>query len=349
MTRRFRLPAEWHRQSCAMLTWPHESTDWRENLEAVEKVYLEIAREITRRQRLLVVCLDAYHRVRTEEMLIRSAVTRDNLLFAVAPSNDSWSRDHGPLTCVADGKARLKDFRFDGWGGRFAAGLDDRISRELAESGVFGQFAMQRIEMTLEGGAVETDGAGTLLATRASIVDERRNPGISLGAAEKVLQTELGLERFLWLNHGRVSGDDTDGHIDILARFTDPTTIVHTTALPEDEDFTELERMAVELRRFRRADGSPYRLRPLPPIPPILDDAGRRLPASYANFLIINGAVLLPVYAVAADAAAVSLLADCFPERAIIPIDCRPLISQNGSLHCITMQFPEELDLQPSC
>ncbi|MDJ0740615.1 MAG: agmatine deiminase family protein [Gammaproteobacteria bacterium] len=344
-----RLPAEWEPQSAAMLTWPHADTDWADRLDAVLPVFGRIGAEIARRQPLLSVCRDTAHAGSVRQHLLAAGADDARLCFAFAASNDSWARDHGPLTTLHGRQARLNDYDFNGWGGRFDAALDTQITGTLVRDGVFGDTPLHDAGLVLEGGAIESDGQGTLLATRRSLVCERRNPGLSRADIEARLADQLGFTRFLWLDHGAISGDDTDGHIDTLARFADAHTIVYATAPPGDADHAALAAMEAELQTLRRADGAPYALRPLPFPGVHRDDAGRRLPAGYANFLCINGAVLLPAYGVDADAAAVALLRQVFADRDIVAIDCREIIRQNGSLHCLTMQFPAPLrvDCQP--
>ena len=328
-----------------MLAWPHADSDWRAILEEVEHLYTDISLQIAAHESLLLVCHDAQVRARVESRLLQAGIAPERMITVIAPCNDTWARDYGPLTTVTAGRAGIKDFRFNGWGGRFAAHRDDRISAALSASGVFGQANFETIPIVLEGGAVETDGQGTLLATRRSLLDDRRNPGLGQAQLEALLTRHLGLDRFLWLEHGGISGDDTDGHIDTLARFCDAQTIVHTTAHPDDPDHPELDAMIRELGAMTTSEGKPYRLIPLPPIEPLFDPAGARLPATYANFLLINEALLAPIYSTASDRAALETLQACFPGREIIPFDCRPLIRQHGSLHCIGMQFPVELGL----
>mgnify|MGYP002713010164 CR=1 FL=1 len=330
-----------------MLTWPHRQTDWAKQLEAVDAVYLAISRQVTRFQQLLIVCNSADHQQVISRKLAGAGVAVNRLYFVIAPSNDSWARDHAPLTCLGAQGARLLDFQFNGWGGKYPSDLDNQINQRLFQSGVFVESEQRSVPLVLEGGAVESDGQGTLLATRSSVLSQSRNPNLSAEQMESILSEQLGFDRFLWLDHGRLSGDDTDGHIDTLARFANPGTILYATATPDDPDYPELVAMAAELERFRQRDGTPYRLVPLPAIPPIHAESGDRMPAGYANFLIINGAVLLPVYNIPQDALAVECLQHSFPGREIIPINCLPLIRQNGSLHCITMQFPEQVVFSP--
>ncbi len=338
-----RLPAEWEPQSAILLTWPHEGTDWAPQLAAVEDVYTGLCYQLSAAagEKLLIVCRDGTHRAYVERLLAHAGVHRDSLVFALADSNDSWTRDHGPLICIEGSGVCIVDFRFNGWGGRFSAELDDRITGTLFRQGVFGDANLLSSGLVLEGGAVETDGRGTLLATRSSLLAATRNPGLTEAQVEAELRRMLGLRRFLWLDHGRISGDDTDGHIDTLARFCSPRCICYLSC--EDRrhpDYDELNRMESQLKGFRTVDGRPYNLVSLPLPGRRLDADGRPLPASYANFLIANGALLVPVYSDPADEAACRTLRDLFPDRRVIPIDCSALIRQNGSLHCITLQIP---------
>jgi agmatine/peptidylarginine deiminase len=341
-----RLPAEWEPQAGVMLTWPHAATDWADRLDSVLPVFATIGAAIAAREQLLSVCQSPAHAAEVRDLLLRHGAARAALRFALAPSNDSWARDHGPLTTLGESGPVLNDFVFNGWGGKFPAQLDNRISAALAAGGSLAGAGFVSRPLVLEGGAIETDGAGTLLATRSSVIGPSRNPGLDQAGIERSLGGFLGLDRFLWLDHGDISGDDTDGHIDTLARFAGPDTIVHATAPPDDPDHPGLAAMAGQLRAFATRDGRPYRLLALPFPGVHCDRDGRRLPATYANFLVVNGAVLLPVYGVAADAAAVAVMREAFSRRAVVPVDCRPIIEQNGSLHCLTMQFPAAVELR---
>ena len=343
---RVRLPAEWEPQAGVMLTWPHKGTDWADRLGDVYPVFAAIGAAIAARERVLSVCHSPDHAAEVRRHLHAAGARSDRLLFAMADSNDSWARDHGPLTTLADGQATLHAFVFNGWGGKFEAALDAAIPARLRAQGSFAETPMQAHGLVLEGGAIETDGQGTLLATRSSVISATRNPGYDQGAMEQALAERLGLDRFLWLDHGDVSGDDTDGHIDTLARFADPGTIVHATAPPGDQDHAALAAMAAQLAALRTRDGRPYRLLALPFPGVHRDHDGRRLPATYANFLVVNGAVLLPTYGVAEDRGAVRIMQAAFANREIVAIDCREIIRQNGSLHCLTMQFPAQVELR---
>jgi agmatine/peptidylarginine deiminase len=328
-----------------MITWPHAGTDWARLLPEVEAVYDRIAAAVTARERLLVACHDADLARHVAGRLPRLGLDMGRVLTGVAPSNDTWARDHGPIGVETSDGVELLDFGFNGWGGKFAAERDDDIPSCLARAGVFGTTRCRKVPLVLEGGAIETDGHGTLLATRHSVVTATRNPALGETEIEGILRRELGLTRFLWLDQGQLGGDDTDGHVDTLVRFADPRTLLHATATPNDPDHEGLEAMLAELAGLRDADGAPYRLVPLPP-PGIHFEGDRRLPATYANFLVVNGAVLLPVYGVHNDSVAMRVVGDCFPGRDIVPVDCRSLIRQNGSLHCVTMQLPASVDLR---
>lgn len=340
------LPAEWHPQRAVMLTWPHALSDWGPRLAQVEATYLEIAHAVTEREDLLLVFDCEKTRVRIVQELQLRGAEADSVYSYIVPSNDTWARDHGPITVItASGRPAIMDFRFNGWGRKFESTKDDRITGTLHHAGCFSGTERRAIDLVLEGGAIESDGQGTLLALRRTIEDPARNPGLSLEQLEQLLSRELGVRRFLWLEHGQLAGDDTDGHVDTLVRFCNPTTLVYATATPDDPDYPSLRAMEDELHGLRTEAGEPYRLVPLPPVRPVFDEDGDRLPAGYANFLIINGAVLLPVYGQPSDEQARQVLQSCFPGREIVCINCRELIRQNGSLHCVTMQFPEELRL----
>lgn len=338
-----RLPAEWEPQSAVMLTWPHANTDWGTDLPVVFGVMAAIAKAICSEQTLLSVCVSDTHCEQVRALLKAAGADASRLRFAVAPSNDTWARDHGPLTTLGALGPVINDFAFNGWGGKFDAKNDNEITARLCSKKVFGSNTVKTSSFVLEGGAVETDGQGTLLATRSSLIDQRRNPDMDCAEIEAVLTESLGIHRYLWLDHGALSGDDTDSHIDTLARFVDRHTIAYATVPEGHPDSISLQAMAEQLQRFRTVTGEPYRLVPLPFPGWHTDDEGRLLPASYANFLIVNHQVLLPIYGVDNDQLAIACLRELTPDRRIVPIDCRPIIRQNGSLHCLTMQFPAAL------
>lgn len=337
-----RLPPEWAPQSGVMLTWPHAQGDWAPRLAQVEPVFVTLARVISAHERVLIVCFDESHRAHVARLLAADpGVKADNLRLYIAPSNDTWARDHGPITVFTDGRPRLLDFHFNGWGGKYAADLDNALTTHLHEAGVFGKTPLEAVDLILEGGSIEVDGKGTLLTTSRCLLSPARNPKLSKTQIETQLKALLGVERVLWLEHGYLAGDDTDSHIDTLARFCTNDTIAYVACSdPRDEHYAELKLMEQELQAFRTVEGAPYRLLPLPWPRARLNEDGERLPATYANFLVINGAVLVPTYDDPADIIALGTVGACFPDHAIIGVPCLPLIFQFGSLHCVTMQLP---------
>ncbi len=337
----FRFPAEWEPQSAILLAWPHGETDWAERLDGVEDTYVALVAAITRFQPVVICAEDEDLQTYAEARLRSARVDMDRVRFVPAEYDDTWLRDTGPISLRGEHGFKLLDFRFTGWGGKFQAARDDRLVGELSGMQLFHNYFVQSIDFAMEGGAIETDGAGTLLSTWRCF--HERHPGATRDELEAKLRQWLRQDRVLWLDHGYLEGDDTDAHIDTLARFAPDDAIVFQSCDdPQDSHHAELQAMAGELADLRTATGLPYRLFPLPWPKPIMDD-GRRLAASYANFLIINGAVLMPSYDDPADAEAAGVLGEAFPGREIVQVPCRPLIWQNGSLHCLTMQLPQGL------
>jgi agmatine/peptidylarginine deiminase len=336
-----RLPAEWEPQDAVLIAWPHEGTDWAERLSEVETTYAALAAAVTRFQTLVVIVADAGVREAAERALRGVAVDLDRVRFVELPYDDTWLRDSGPITLVSAQGFQLTDFRFTGWGGKFGAEQDDALVAGLVTTGVLGPAAHERVDWALEGGGIESDGGSTVLTTWRCL--HQRHPEQSREAMDSILRESLHAERVLWLDHGYLEGDDTDAHIDTLARFAPDERIVFQACDdPTDPHFTELQRMAAELAALRTPAGKPYRLSPLPWAQPIVDE-GRRLAASYANYLIVNGGVLVPAYGDAADDEAARIIGAAYPGREVVQVPCRPLIWQNGSLHCITMQLPAGL------
>ena len=341
MTPAILFPAEWYPQSGIQLTWPHEETDWAYMLDEVTACYIELAREIARRERLLIV---TPHPEQVKRLL-QGKVDLEAVTFAQCPTNDTWARDHGGITLFCDGTPAIYDFKFNGWGLKFAANYDNLITSTLCRQGRFNARYENRLNFVVEGGALESDGAGTLLTTSECLLSPNRNGEWSQARIEEYLKETFGLQRVLWLDHGYLAGDDTDSHIDTLARFAPGNTIVYVQCTdPTDEHYEALRRMEEQLRTFTTLEGTPYRLLPLPMANAVYDENGERLPATYANFLIMNDAVLYPTYRQPAnDRAAAQVLQQAFPDREIVGIDCSPLIRQHGSLHCVTMQYPQNV------
>ncbi|MBP6597134.1 MAG: agmatine deiminase family protein [Arenimonas sp.] len=341
MPSQLRFPAEWEPQSAVLLAWPHDGTDWAPRLAEVERTYVALVAAICRFQPALVCVPDAALQARAASLLDMAGVDAARLRFFQVTYDDTWLRDSGPITLRENGGFRLLDFHFTAWGGKFEAGLDDQLVASLHRSGLLRSAVHQRIDFALEGGGVETDGAGTLLSTWRCL--HERHPDLSREQLTATLESTLAQTRTLWLDHGYLEGDDTDAHIDTLARFAAADALVYQACDDTgDPHFPELQAMAAQIASLRTPQGQPYRLFPLPWPRPIRDGE-RRLAASYANFLIVNGAVLMPAYGDPADDAAALVLAQAFPDRRIVQVDCRALIWQNGSLHCVTMQLPEGL------
>lgn len=302
--------AEWEPQSAVQLTWPHKDTDWAPILPEITAVYEEMKREIESRETVVVV---------------------DDI-----PHNDTWARDHGFITVEENGQLILLDFKFNGWGEKFAAELDNDINRQLYEQQLVKGIYESHLDFVLEGGSIESDGKGTIFTTTCCLMAPHRNQPLTQQEIEQQLKEWLGAERIVWINHGSLIGDDTDGHIDTLVRIAPNDTLLYIGA---DDEHPDLLLMEQELQQLRTIDGHPYRLLRLPMPRPIYDD-GERLPATYANYLVINGAVLVPTYNQQdLDQEAISTIGKAFPDREIIGIDCRAVIRQHGSLHCCTMQY----------
>jgi len=278
----------------------------------------------------------------TYEEMAREIRKREDLLIVGEPSNDTWARDHGFISLVDDqGGRRLLDFKFNGWGEKFPAKLDNAINRRLYDEGKISGEYIDCLDFVLEGGSIESDGKGTIFTTSCCLLAPHRNQPLSQAEIEARLKQELCAERVIWIDHGHLTGDDTDGHIDTLVRICPDDTLLYIGCDdPEDEQYKDLRLMEEQLKTFRTLEGKPYRLLKLPMPRPILFE-GERLPATYANFLVINGAVLCPTYDQPdLDAEALRLIGEAFPDREIVGIDCQSIIKQHGSLHCCTMQYP---------
>ena len=336
------LLAEWFPQSGVQLTWPHAETDWAPMLERVTACYIRLAYEIATRETLLIVH-PRPEEVRTllENRLPRRAT--DHIRYFACPTNDTWARDHAFLSVVDTAGIELMDYRFNGWGGKFPASLDNAINRRLSDAGVLCGRYVDRLSFELEGGSIESDGCGTLLTTSQCLLNPNRNPQFSKEEIEGRLREDFGAAHVLWLDHGALAGDDTDSHIDTLARLCPHDTILYVRCTDEhDAHYADLQAMERQLQQFRTAEGQPYRLLPLPMPAAIHDSEGQRLPATYANYLVMNSAVLYPTYGQPAlDEEAANIIQKAFPRHDIVGVDCLPLIEQHGSLHCATMQYPK--------
>ena len=331
------LPAEWVPQSGIQLTWPHAGTDWAHMLTEVQACFAAIAREIAQRELLLIVTPEP-EEVKKQ---ISATVNMLNVRFMECETNDTWARDHGAITMLDSEGTSFLDFMFNGWGLKFASDKDNLITRQAVESGFLNGRYVNRLGFVLEGGSIESDGLGTLLTTSECLLSPNRNGQMSRDEIEDYLCSVFHLKQVLWLDHGYLAGDDTDSHVDTLARLCSPDTIAYVQCTDtQDEHYEALHQMEEQLKTFRTLNGNPYRLLALPMVDKI-EEEGERLPATYANFLIMNDAVLYPTYRQPEnDQRAKEVLQEAFPEYEIVGIDCRTLIKQHGSLHCVTMQYP---------
>ena len=330
---------EWDNQDGILIAWPHAGTDWAYMLDEVTACYVEMARAILEDdERLVIVAPDADD--------VKASLGQDvdwqRISIIELPTNDTWVRDYGRIAVFKDGRTVLTDFTFNAWGMKFAADCDNLVTSRLQARGVFKAPLVNYRDLVLEGGSIETDGNGTVLTTTCCLTAPNRNDALSRKQLEQELLDRLGCVKMLWLDHGTLSGDDTDGHIDTLARFAPDGVILYCGCdNPEDEHYEPLMKMEEDLKQMTDAEGNPYHLIKLP-LPDAMYDEISRLPATYANFLVMNHQVLVPVYGQPEnDVKACELIGQAFPGRKIKGIDCRPLICQHGSLHCATMQLPE--------
>ena len=333
------LPAEWHPQSGLQLTWPHERTDWRPYLDEARLTFEQLAEAVATHERLIVV---TPHCGETAAELKAALTPRAfaNVSVVHCATHDTWARDHGPISLIGPTNV-VCDFTFNGWGEKFPWKTDNAITARLFKAGLF-HAQHYKTEFVLEGGSIESDGQGTLLTTSTCLLAPHRNQPLTREQIEQRLKATLHVERVLWLDHGNVVGDDTDGHVDTIVRMAPDDTLLYMRVDDEaDPMFADFQALERQLHTLRTLSGKPYRLLPLPTPRPILYD-GERLPATYANFVIINGAVIVPTYKQPdLDAQALATVGDAFPGREVIGIDATVITRQHGSLHCLTMQYPE--------
>lgn len=335
-----RLPAEWEANGAVLLSWPHESTDWAPILEEVTECFVSIAGAIAEEEMVVIVAPDTS----VPKRLLAGHPHQERFVYLYCPTNDTWARDFGPITVKIQGVPCVYDFKFNGWGLKFAADKDNLITSAMIKSGLIRAPYFNKLGFVLEGGSIESDGCGTLLTTSECLMSPNRNGDMSRAEIEAYLKDIFGLKQVLWLDHGALAGDDTDSHIDTLARLAPYNTILYTVCDDaSDEHFSELKLMEEQLKTMRTIDGMPYNLIALP-LPDAIYDGDERLPATYANFLILGRSILMPSYGQhRKDLLASQLLRVAFPDHTVKMIDCRPLIKQHGSLHCVTMQMPKEI------
>lgn len=341
-----RLPAEWEPQDAILLAWPHKNTGWDWQLDDLVQLYEALVSVICDFADLVIAIPES----EIESVRMRLAamdVPLEYVYFYPLATNDTWARDFGPITVQTEQGMKLLDFSFNAWGEKYKFDLDNLVTQKLYEQSAFPSAQYETVNFILEGGSIESDGQGTLLTTTSCLLNKNRNPNLSKEQIEQQLKDTLGVRKINWINSGYLAGDDTDGHVDVLARFCPNNTIVYTACDDEqDEHYSELKKMEVELTQMTNAEGQHYRLLPLPWPGPKFNDNDQRLPATYANFLIVNEAVLVPIYDSLSDEDALDVISQAFPGYEIFGIPCLSLIERGGSLHCITMQLPEGVLLQ---
>ena len=338
-----RFPAEWEPVGAVLVAWPHKDSDWNYMLDEAEECYVGLINAIVRHAKVIVIAPDI--EIPRQRL---AHVPPSKIVFFSVPTNDTWTRDYGVITTVADnGAYLLNDFAFNAWGGKFNSDLDNGVTAAMVASSLLRGKYNDCLDFVLEGGSIESDGKGTVLTTSSCLLTPTRNAGYSRSDIEKRLALSLGATNILWLDRGDILGDDTDGHIDTIARFAPNDTILYCSSVwgGDDEQSRALKGVGDCLASFKNSDGQPFNLVELPMPDPVCDAFdGHRLPATYANFLILNDAVLMPVYGQpAGDRNAMLALQVAFPNHIIEPVDCRALIRQHGSLHCATMQLPDQI------
>lgn len=303
-----RLPAEWEEQKALLVSYPHKNSDWQKYLNEIEEFFNSFIKIVSKYQKVIVLC----------KMVPKIYIK--NVEFIKVETNDIWVRDYGPITVFNNNKKELLDFTFNGWGLKYPANYDNLVNRKV--------FKTKKIGFVLEGGSIDTNGEGVLLTTSKCLLHPNRNPYLTKKEIEEHLQKFFGIRKILWLNSGILLGDDTDSHIDMLARFVNSTTIAYIKCDNKDDPhYEELKKMERELKTFG------YKLIELPWVDAKFFN-NKRLPASYANFVIINGAVIVPLYNDSNDKEAIKIFKKIFPNRDIIGLDASVLIRERGSIHC---------------
>jgi len=340
----FRMPAEWESHAATWLTWPRpEGISFPDKYDTVPAVYGEFIRCLVPHEEVHINVWNAEKEAWVRGLLADLKVPLDKVFFHHFPAYEPWCRDHGPIFLVKDtagGRERaVVDWDYNAWGGKYPPfDLDDAVPQEVARYRGLPLFSPH---MILEGGSIDVNGCGCLLTTESCLLNPNRNPNLSKTQIEQALRNYLGVSDILWLGDG-IAGDDTDGHIDDLARFINPTTIV--TVVEEetqDPNYIVLRENLKRLRALKDANGHPFKIVPLP-TPGILKYQDQRLPASYANFYIANKVVVVPTYRHPNDAQALRILQAGFPDRKVVGIDSTELIWGLGSFHCISQQEPSD-------
>ena len=334
-----RFPAEWEKNCAILVAMPHENTDWQYIIDEVTECYINLIKAFTSKGLTAIVVSPDSNNTRSS----LSGIDNSKIIYFDAETNDTWTRDYGPITVEKNGSLIIEDFKFNGWGLKFAACNDNLVTEKLCKGRLVTAPRENRLGFVLEGGSLESDGKGTLLTTARCLESPNRNGDLTRKQIENKLTEWLGIERFLWLEHGALEGDDTDSHIDTLARIAPYDTIIYTGCQDKnDSHFDELTKMKLELENFVTEQGNRFNLVELPLPSPIYDEDGLRLPATYANYLVTPQAIFMPTYNQPLNDSTAKGILEAVFEKEVITVDCTPLIKQHGSLHCATMQIPIE-------
>lgn len=338
-----RLLPEWAPQRQIQLCWPSQADYWGAQLAAAQHTHSEIITQVSQYQTVLLIHCPSIDPSDIQQSLSNHGANLDNVSLIAQANNDIWCRDYGPISVTTAFGGQLLNFVFTGWGGKFPAHLDNAASQALADKGHY-PAPLKSIDLILEGGAIDYDGAGSLITTTACLLNSNRNTGWNRSDYEALLAQQMGIRQIHWLEQGWLRGDDTDSHVDMLARFAPNNLIIYQGCdNRNDEHYAPLQALASELATLRNIDKQAYTLVELPFPSAHFDEDGERLPASYANFLITNQQVLVPAYDCPQDEVARQRIAACFTNRETVSINCEALIHQYGSLHCATMQIAEPI------
>jgi agmatine deiminase len=340
----YRIPAEWERHQATWLGWPHEVTDWPGKFATIPWAFAEIVRRLSEVERVFLLVENRAAEVRVRSILKKAGANLSAVDFLLAPTDRGWMRDSGPI-CVRndDGDVAYNHFSFNGWA-KYPNHKKDALVAEKANRTLkhrLWQPIHKGRRVVLEGGSIDVNGRGTLLTTEECLLSktQERNPGFTLEDYAEIFRKYLGVKKVLWLNRG-IAGDDTHGHVDDLARFVNPTTVVTVVEDDKaDENYAPLQENLARLKQMTDQDVTPLRVETLP-MPKAVYFDGQRLPASYANFYIANGLVLVPTFNDENDRVALNKLAELFPDRKIVGIACRDLVLGLGTIHCMTQQQP---------
>lgn len=325
-----RIPAEWEEQEALIVVFPPAKSDWAHSLKEIHLTYLEFIEKIAHFQKCMVICED-------KKVLATALPSLQNIELIEMQTNDTWIRDFGGINVYKNGKRQTYDFIFNAWGNKFEASMDNGITQKLFDEGYL-SGKLKNFDFVLEGGSIDSNGHGVMLSTAYCLFEENRNPKLSKKKIKKILMKLFGLKELIILKHGALMGDDTDSHIDTLARFVNKNTIAYVKCYDkEDVHYKELRKMEKELHK------TGFDLVPLP-LPHAKHFNDHRIPATYMNFVLLNNAVLVPTYSDAYDEEVLHTFRELFPKREVVGIESSILIREHGSLHCASMNIYKPRD-----